>query len=171
MSDGVKVTNLSAFDAQVDAWFAAVEKAATEAAVGLAREAFEQIIENGPQNSGDFVAQTKVSVGAPAPVSDFEPFQLHNKANDPFQMGDSPAMEYAKSHAVWPTIKLGQTVFISSSAKHDEFYAWKIEKGQIKLRPENAGAVAIYARAARHVGHRYNFIGGVQMDWLRKMGT
>ena len=171
MSDGVKVTNLSAFDAQVEAWFAAVEKAAAEAAVGLAREAFEQIIENGPQNSGDFVAQTKVSVGAPAPVSDFKPFQLHNKASDPFQMGDSPAMEYAKSHAVWPTIKLGQTVFISSSAKHDEFYAWKIEKGQIKLRPENAGAVAIYARAARHVGHRYNFIGGSQMDWLRKVGT
>ena len=171
MSDGVKVTNLSAFDAQVEAWFAAVEKAAAEAAVGLAREAFEQIIENGPQNSGDFVAQTKVSVVAPTPVSDFEPFQLHNKAGDPFKMGDSPAMDYAKSHAVWPTIKLGQTVFISSSAKHDEFYAWKIEKGQIKLRPENAGAVAIYARAARHVGHRYNFIGGSQMDWLRKVGT
>ena len=169
MSDGVKVTNLSAFDAQVEAWFAAVEKAAAEAAVGLAREAFEQIIENGPQNSGDFVANTKVAVGSPDVT--FTPFVLSTPARSPFQMGDSPAMEYAKSHAVWPTIKLGQTVFISSSAKHDEFYAWKIEKGQIKLRPENAGAVAIYARAARHVGNRYNFIGGVQMDWLRKIGT
>ena len=171
MSDGVKVTNLTAFDANVQAWFAAVEKATAEAAVGVAREAFEQIIETGPQYSGDFVANTKVSVGAPAPLSAFQPFVLHDSTHDPFKMGDSPAMEYAKSHAVWPTIKLGQTVFVSSSAKHDEFYAWKIEKGQIKLRPENAGAVAIYARAARHVGNRYNFIGGSQMDWLRKVGT
>ena len=36
MSDGVKVNNLPAFDAKVMAWFAAVEKATAEVAVGLA---------------------------------------------------------------------------------------------------------------------------------------
>ena len=171
MSDGIRVKNLDAFDAAVQAWFAKAETAAAEVAVGLAKEAFEQILENGPQYSGDFVANTKVSVDAPAPVSDFEPFALNDTTKDPFKLGDSPAMDHARANATWPTIKLGQKIFISSSAKHDEFYAWKIEKGRIKLRPENAGAVAVYTRAARYVGHRYNFIGKAQMDWLGKMGT
>ena len=169
MSDGVKVNNLPAFDAKVMAWFAAVEKATAEAAVGVAQEAFEQIIATGPQYSGDFVANTKVSVGSPDAT--FTPFVLHDTTSDPFKMGDSPAMEYARSHANWPKLTLGQTIYISSSAKHDEFYAWKIENKEIKLRPENAGAYAIYGRAIRYVGHRYNHIGKVQMDWLRKLGT
>ena len=171
MSDGVKVTNLTAFDAKVQAWFAAVEKATAEAAVGVAREAFEQIIETGPQYSGDFVANTKVSVGAPAPLSAFQPFVLHDSTHDPFKMGDSPALEYARSRADWPNLTLGQTIYISSSAKHDEFYAWKIEDGAIKLRPENAGAFAIYNRAIRYVGHRYNHIGKVQINILRSLGV
>ena len=171
MSDGVKVNNLPAFDAKVMAWFAAVEKATAEAAVGLAREAFEQIIETGPQYSGDFVANTKVSVGAPAPISAFQPFVLHDSTHDPFKMGDSPAMAYARSHVDWPKLTLGQTIYISSSAKHDEFYAWKIEDGVIKLRPENAGAFSIYNRAIRYVGHRYSYIGKVQMNILRSLGV
>ena len=52
----VEVKGLGAFDAAVKSWFAAVEEAAVEAAVGLAHEAFEQILETGPQFSGDFVA-------------------------------------------------------------------------------------------------------------------
>ena len=56
MSDGVKVTNLSAFDAQVEAWFAAVEKAAAEAAVGLAKRVFDKVLIESPQYSGDFAA-------------------------------------------------------------------------------------------------------------------
>ena len=169
MSDEVKVTNLPAFDAKVMAWFAAVERATAEVAVGVAKRTFEQIIKTGPQFSGDFVANTKVSVGAPDTT--FTPFVLHDSTRNPFQMWDSPAMDYARNHANWPKLTLGQTIYISSSAKHDEFYAWRIESGQIKLRPENAGAYAIYNRAIRQVSNRYTFIGKPQLAILRRVGT
>ena len=179
MSVALSVSNLSEVNSKVKAWFGAVEDAARDAVVGLAKEVLDNALINSPQYSGDYTASWRVT----SKVIDYtyEKDAIPGAARwnqgsggpEPFGRGDQQAIDFALKHnaMVWPTIKLGQTVFISSSAKHDEFYAWKIEKGQIKLRPENAGAVAIYARAARHVGHRYNFIGGSQMDWLRKVGT
>ena len=163
MSAAVK--GLEAFDSAVQGWFAAVEKASAEAAVGLAKEAFEQILETGPQNSGDFVANTNVSVGKPD--FSFEPSAVPTPNAALFQMGDPAAQAKAKAKAVWTVPALGVPIFIASDASHDEPYSVKIELGQINLRPANAGASHIYARAMAYVQHRYSSIGKVQLADLR----
>lgn len=165
----VEIKNLAEFDAAVTAWFAAVEEAIAEAAVGLAHEAFEEILETGPQYSGDFVANTRVSVGTPDTT--FEPYVLGRPARNPFYMGAPEAQDHARHNAHWPQLKLGQTLYISSSALHDEAYSWKIENGEIALRDVNRGGDHIYARAAAYVAHRYTNIGPVQLDILRKFGA
>ena len=169
MSDGLKVTNLDAFDRQVKHWLGAVEKATCEAAVGLAQVMFDQIVTEGPQYSGDFVANTTVNVG-PAPQPRFQEDVLGTPLASPHEMGDAEAIQHAWSQAKWPSnLKLGQTIWISSNAKHDEAYAWKIENNEIALRPENAGAYRIYGRARDYTVHRFSYIGHTHLQALRKV--
>lgn len=161
---------LEKFDADVGAWFVAVERAVSEVAVGLAHHSFEEILEFSPQNSGDFVANTRVSMTGKADTS-FDAFVLGNRASDPYQMGDEPAQVHARSLVTWTPPKLGTPILISSTARHDEYYSWMIEKNEIKLRPENEGAFAVYRRAAASLSHRYTTIGKVQFEILRKVGV
>ena len=180
MSDGVKVTNLSAFDAQVKAWFAAVEKAAAEAAVGLAKRVFDKVLIESPQYSGDFTANWQVSVDAPSTkftIGVLRP-KLHGYADsvgirgiEPFKRGDPEAIAYAQSHAIWPSIKLGQTIYLSNSANHDEDYAWKIEDGKIKFRMVNQGADHVGKRSLDFVAHRYPVINKSALAILRRVGV
>ena len=51
---------LPQFNAEVKKWFAAVEREAAKAATGLAKQVFEKVLEESPQNSGDYVANWKV---------------------------------------------------------------------------------------------------------------
>ena len=172
MSDALKTTNLPAFDATVSAWFDSVENATAEAAVGLAKEVFDTVLEDSPQFSGDFTANWKVSVDAPDTA--FTPGVVQRvivgaygrPSIDAFKRGDPEAIEYAKRHAAWETIRLGQRVFISNSAHHDEDYAWKIEDGSIKFRPGHRGGVA--ARAVRTVAAKYKTIGAGELAALRR---
>lgn len=167
---GVKVTNLAAFDADVQKWFGAVEKAAAEAAVGLAREALDEVLTYSPQYSGDFVANWKVGR---LPINDFQSgvFTGGKLAKWPlFQMGSREPINYAKAHARWPRIKLGETIYLSNSAAHDEPYAFKIEEGTIRLRPVNEGAAHVVRRAVLQVSHHYSTITGPRLDILRKVG-
>ena len=169
MSDGLKVVGLDKFDQSVKRWLGAVEKATGEAAVGLAQVMFDQIVENGPQYSGDFVANTTVNVGA-TPQPRFQEDALGTPLASPHQMGDAEAIQHAWSQAKWPSkLPLGQTLWISSNAAHDEAYAWKIENNEIALRPENAGAYRIYGRALDYAAHRFSYIGHVQLQALQKV--
>jgi len=162
----IELQNLSAFEAEVERWFVEVEKAAGEAAVGLARVAFDYILENSPQYSGDFVANWKVGTSA---GPEFTPDVFGKAAlRSPFSRGSSPAIAYAQANANWPTPNLGQSIYIYNNAAHDEPYAIKIEQGQITFRPENEGAEAPVRKAALTVGYQYANIGPVQLDGLRK---
>lgn len=174
------LNGLPQFNAEVKKWFAAVEREAAKAATGLAKQVFEKVLEESPQNSGDFVANWKVSVGAP--VDTFEPGVLSRKYSSHkgedgigdfvrFKRGDAEAMDYARAHAQWKVPKLGQSIFISNSAEHDERYAWQIEKGLIKFRPVNAGAGAAGRRSVEFVQRSFATITRPQFDILRKIGT
>lgn len=169
MSAATKVTNLAEVNATVVAWFRRVEKAAAEAAVGMAREAFDEILETSPQYSGDFVANWKVSKNSPD--TSFVEGVLTKSKIAQFQMGSSPAVAYAKANARWPNLKLGETLFISNSAAHTDAYAWKIEAGMINLRPVNEGGSHVVRRATRYLQNRYATIGSTQLDILRKVGS
>lgn len=179
MSDGVEIKGLDAFDRQVKAWFGAVEKAAAQEAVGLAKQAFDNILINSPQFSGDMVANWAVGVGAPV-VSvkvDVIPgaarFRGHTDEQgiEPFGRGDYPAIEYAKSHATWTTPKLGQTIYLSNSAVHDEPYAWLIEGGKINFRSVNSGADHVVRNAATRMNNRYSTLTKSKFDFLRSLGV
>lgn len=174
----IKVKNLDSFDAAVQQWFAAVENAAAEAAVGIAHQVFEEVLETSPQYSGDFVANWKVSTNPN--YSEFTPNAVGgyfkgkgdlNAMGPIFQMGSSPAMQYARSNAKWPKIKLGKSIYLHNNARHDEPYAWKIENGEIRLRPVNEGAEHVVRRALASVSFNYHNIGPVQLDVLRKFGV
>jgi len=178
----VALKGLPEFDARVKGWFAAVEKAASKAAAGLAKAAFTHIIENGPQYSGDFVANIKVGLGK---INyDFDPGVVphergyHNLAGkegvlNPGGRGDKPAMDYARTYAAleWGRVKLGESIFISSTAAHDEPYSWLIEDGKIKFRPENLGADHVFQRAHAHVKNLYGTIGKSEFAILQRIGV
>lgn len=175
---GVKVKDgsLAKFNESVQGWFSRVRTAAEGAAVGLGKEAFEQILETSPQYSGDFTANWKVSVGTPDTTFtiDVIPSRVSSPDDDgirhsePFKRGDGEAIAYAKSRAKWPVLKLGQKLFISNSANHDEPYAMKIENGEIKLRPVNKGADHVVRRSTQYVLNRYSRIDKVQLQALLK---
>lgn len=162
----IEVKNLSEFDRAIQAWFDSVGEAAAEAAVGLAHEAFESVLENSPQYSGDFVANWKVG-------KTVDGLSTQNAiggmdAAEPYKRGDTPAMSYARSQVNWPNLVLGESIYLFNNAHHDEPYALKIEAGTIKLRPVNEGADHVVRRAALTLSFNYANIGPVQMDGLRK---
>ena len=176
----VAVKNLAGFDSVVQAWFAAVEEAAADAAVGIAKRVFDKVLIESPQYSGDFAANWKVSVNAPdttftigvirprvAKYADGDGI----KNTKPFGRGDPEAIAYAKAHADWSKIKLGDVIYISNSASHEEDYAFKIEKGEIKFRPVNQGAGAVARRSLEFVAHRYPQIDRGQLAVLRRIGV
>lgn len=176
----VAVKNLAEFDRDVMAWFAAVEEAAAEAAVGLAKRVFDKVLIESPQYSGDFAANWKVSVNAPSTA--FKPdavrpsfAKYHDqdgiKQRKPFGRGDPEAIAHAKAQANWSKIKLGDVIYISNSADHDEAYAFKIEEGKIKFRPVNEGADAVGRRSMQFVANHYPYIGGSQLSALRRLSA
>lgn len=164
----IKITNLSAFDAEVTRWFRAVEEAAGEAARGLAQSAFDQILENSPQFSGDFVANWRVGTSV---TSEFTPNAVGGGSlKGAFQKGDGLAIAYAKSNAKWPTPRLGTPIYLFNSASHDEPYAVKIEAGEIAFRPVNKGADHPVRKAALNVGFTYENVNQAMLEKLRNYG-
>ena len=166
---------LDKFNADVTAWFASVESAAAEAAVSIAKDGFEQIIEGLPQYSSDMVSNVNVSVGAPD--GSFTPGLGGNRlAGDPVggkvsfvpsQRGDTQGMEIARARAKFPKITLGQSVFVSSNASHDEPYSVAVEEGLVNLRPVNQGADHTFRKTLVRLGNTYSHISKSQIATLR----
>ena len=174
------LVGLDKFDAAVKGWLSDVEDAAAEAAVGLAKEVFDKVLAESPQSSADFVANWKVSLNQPDTSFTIGVIRPSVKAYansegirelDLFGRGSPEGIEYAKSHAVWPKMKLGDKLFISNSASHDEDYALKIESGKVNFRPINSGAGHVAARSMSFVAHRYEAIGKSQFEILRRVGV
>ena len=166
------LVGLEAFDATVKGWLSSVEEAAAEAAVGLAKEAFDKILRNSPQFSGDFVAGWGVGYGTP--VSNFKAGRYIEQkfpSDHPFQRGDEPAMNDARAAAVWKTPKLGTTIYISNDAHHDDPYAWKIENGQIDFRSVNIGASKLVENAVKSLERNHKIISKADLAILRKVGV
>jgi len=174
------LVGLEQFDASVKAWFGNVRQAAQEAAAGLAEVALQQIVEQSPQYTGDFVAGWEVGFNTP-PVIWRPPKILNQKmiksgVVDPFQKGDEVAIEYAlnKAQARFAAAKrepLGTAIYLSNSARHDESYAWKIENGEIDLRPVNQNADRVVQRGALFTRNRFKHIGAPQLAVLRSLGV
>lgn len=172
------IQNLAEFENSVQSWFKAVRGAAEEAAVGLAKRVFDKVLIESPQSSGDFTANWKVSVGAPDTTFTIGVIKQRLSHADHegikwellYKRGDPEAIAYAKSHANWQPIRLGQTIYISNSAEHDESYAMKIENGSINFRPANKGAEAVGRRSVAFVAGRYGVISKESLAVLTRVG-
>lgn len=158
----LKITNMDQVQAQLDAWCAKAEKRATDVARGLAVKAFENIVTRGPQYSGDFVANIRVSVNNVDTT-----FQEHvvsgslpktHGLSGSFQEGALPAIRYARFNASQgiANFKLGDTIYISSSAqRRGDNYAFKIERNTIKFRDVNPSGGETFSKSRARVLNTY----------------
>lgn len=187
----IKLNGLGKFDSDVRKWFKAVEVAAAGAAVGMAKQAFNQVIYTGPQYSGDYISNMRFEIGRVTPsfTAGLVPARFSDVVGDdgvprlnPYGMGDSPAITYAKRQLTgdFSGFKLGQSVFIHNSANHPnrdergvtDIYAFDIENGLINLRPVNNGAYHTFARAATFVLNRNKTINTpAHLAALRRIGV
>lgn len=158
-----------AFDA-IDKWLSDIEYLAEEAAKGLIYKAHDIATERSPQYSGDFVANWKLSYKLPD--LSFDPHLFPGKqfpvaeGETPFHQGDMPAMLYSINHRTGKLdgFRLGDTLWLSNSAKHDDdifgqTYAWLIEDGLVKLRPENYGGDGPLKQVKESLSTNYTVIG------------
>ena len=171
---------LDKFDAAVGAWFGAVERAAQDAAAGLALVTLRRVLEESPQYTGDFVSGWEVSFNTPTNI--WRPAQIltHKMIaagySDPFEKGDEPAISRAEGKA-WPRLAaakaqpLGTAIYLSNSAVHDEPYAWKIELGEIDFRSVNPNADRVAERGVMFTRNRFKKIGRSQLTILRSLGV
>jgi len=174
------------FKADVSAWINAVKDAAGDAAIGMAKIAFNHMLYISPQYSGDYAANWKVGFDRVDDSFDMNAVSPdhHGYRNSeglaevaPYKRGDMPAINYAKGHASWDGFRLGQSIYLSNSAFHPdrdeggygviEPYAWKIENGEINFRPVNEGAAHIARRGASYVANRFKTIDAGKLALLR----
>jgi hypothetical protein len=170
------MSSIAEFSAKVDAWLKGVNELTVGVARGVSAEAFELLLQNSPQFSGDFVGNWKYSAGTPD--KSFNRLGIVPKRSggagptvwnklDPFILGDLPAIKVARTLNAGADLELthlGPTIFISNSAFHTEAYAWMIEDGKIRFREGNHGqTVSITSKSL----HRRYGPGISKLDALR----
>jgi len=141
----LRITNLEGFRAQTKAF---VEKTKLQAVrrIGVVMADAQQYAANiSPVYSGDFASNWNVSAGSPdetfVATKDYYGPEHPQATNSRWGMGTFNLNGFA----------LGQTVYLTNAAEHDEPYAWLIEKGAIKFRDVNAGRDAVGSKTARHI--------------------
>jgi len=172
---------LDQFDRVVSGWFDEVEKASQEAAAGLAEVALQHILDESPQYTGDFVSGWEVgfttapNIWRPAKLLSRQMIEIGGL--EPYQKGDEPAIDWALNKAQ-PRFSaaakqpLGTGIFLSNSAKHEgDYYAWKIEHGEIDFRPVNPNADRVVERGLFFTHNRFKHIGRSQLAVLRSLGV
>lgn len=130
---------------------------------GLVFRMLNTILYNSPQFSGDFAANWRISIGTPdytfEPISIGDIFHFMPRGSNPRKQGDPVPIN--KSLARMPALagfKLGQVIWLTNSAYHDESYAILIEENRINFRPENPSGGRVVAKAIQMVQSRYSRI-------------
>lgn len=159
-----KITNLPEFNEQIRTWVEGAEGYANDNLRGLVSVAFKHIVTRGPQYSGDFVANTRIGVGTPDTT--FHEYAVFVKGK-PWHENATPAVTYAMAgaRAVLPKVSLNDQIYISTTVQHKgDFYAFKVENGVVKFRPENPTAArsggGIYAGTRDYLDNRYGILSG-----------
>lgn len=140
--------NPGSFISAISAWEASAVAELEAVATGYIAEAFRYLVSNSAQGSGDFAANWNYSLNRPdysftrdavdgGRVRDIVSFVLQDRV-----MGHPLAVNYAIDHAkaAQAQFKLGDRVYFTNVATHDEQYAWKIEDNKISFRAGNEGA-------------------------------
>lgn len=165
----VSVRNLDKFVESCDRWLEKTTDTVMHVANGITVELFEQVLETSPQFSGDFAANWQYSINQVNTT-----FTELNLQDDPdqgsFSAGDRTAINYAKvmNKGRDSSYRLGDTFFVSNSAKHDEPYAILIENNQINFRRWAGNRGETINHAVRTVMPRYDHISPMQARRLAR---
>lgn len=163
-------SSIDKFAQHVDSWVEKVKEETAQVARGLAAEAFQLILQNSPQYSGDFVGNWQFSVNAINTT--FTKLNLldQDPIREPFGAGSKPGITYAQvmNKGRDEYIKLGDTMYISNSAVHDEPYALKIEEGTINFRHHAGNQGHVIERTLKNLAPRYMEINPIQVQRLRR---
>ena len=147
------------FTKDIRKWAEQQRTLATEVGRGLSVFAFNTVAAHTAQYSGDMAANWKYQIGSvnrEFREDVIDPLIRSGEA-PPLIMGDKRAINYAKleNSGNDSSFTLPSPVYISNSASHDSFYAWKVEKSTIKFREGNKGSPIGYTVmkiAARFAG-------------------
>lgn len=144
----VQANNVAGFISAISKWEEDALQEIEAVAVGYIGHAFRFLVENSAQGSGDFAANWNYSINEldysftrdavdGGGTRDTVSFILQDRI-----MGHPLAVNYAIDNArqVQAQFALGDKVYFTNAAQHDENYAWKIENNQIKFRSGNEGA-------------------------------
>ena len=143
------VLNAAAFRAQVAAQIERVKKQAEARMVYIMKEAQIHASRISPVYSGDFASNWNVSYNTPDPG-------FMSSGGDYLRINESTGKAIPLTSSLGVTqgnfnmtgYKLGQPLFLSNAAKHDEPYAMKIEEGTIEFRPVNRGKDRVARKTA-----------------------
>lgn len=173
-----EIKNVDELLAQITQWEKDITAMVEGVGRGLSIVMFRGVVERSAQYSGDFAANWKYSVGQPdlsfeagllgEPTPVTGDYGIAESGSNRFE-GSRQAIEKARElNAGRPEqFKLGETAFISNSAKHDEPYAMKIWKDQIQFREGNQPE--LQARLTDEVLSLYAQINAEQALKLTKM--
>lgn len=150
-------TNSRAVRQGFEEWLEKAQAEVEQTIKGASVEVFKMVLRNSPQFSGDFVGNWNYSVGEPD--YKFEYLDLIQPGEEPFIMGDSPAINYAIAQNAGREsgFNLGDTIYFANSAEHDTPYAVAIEENAVKFRIGNIGAPL--ERTVFEFGSQYKEIG------------
>lgn len=170
----IKATNIDKVFAEIDQWFKDVEEEVEKVAIGLSYIALGRALYWSPQYSGDFAANWKLYVGQYQ--QEWVEGRWPDKSfpsEDPYQRLDDTAMDFAiaanEGRVTTANFRLGQTIWLANSSQHDggDLYAWKIEDGLIKLRPQNYGGDFPLRRTRNYIKSEFGRITKSNVEFLR----
>lgn len=158
-----KVTNAEQVFNEWDTWLAQVEAEVMRIAIDMMYVMLREAALRTPQYSGDMVANYNLSVNAID--GSFAPHvfpEMRFPTENPFQKEDMPAIMHTINRNAGRLVKakLGDTLWLANGAVHDDdAYAWKIEDGLLKLRPQNAGGYGPIRKTRDYMQAHYRQIG------------
>lgn len=165
-----KFSNIGAVEKTMRQWLASTRGAAKKVAANMAFNALKYAVYMSPQSTGDFASAWKISFGHP----DGGNRAMGSGARGQYSQGDMPAISHAVDRAeadlaAYAALPLGTSIHLSNNAAHDEPYAWKVEKGKIKFRPENFTFGEPYNLRAQAIEHVRNRFGAINASRLGSM--
>lgn len=149
-----EIKNLGEVVDTLDKWLEDVEALATKVAKGLAATTLHNVLNFSVQYSGDFAANWNYSInsidttftpGAVVGPDNISKYKFGKEPNEgSFQalisremsgsLDEAPQFALRRNRGKDNSFKLGDTIYISNSAKHDDAYAVGIETGTIHLK-------------------------------------
>lgn len=150
------IVNRQEFQQQVAAFANKVRAQAEVRIMNIMYDAQEFATRHSPVYSGDFASNWNVSYGRPDTTFILAGGDYMRIDKDTLRaFSPNSALSVGKGNFDMSGFRLGQPVFLTNAAEHDEPYAWLIEDDKIKFREVNVGLGGVGRKTATHIIERF----------------